>query len=299
MHSMGVASLGYSTVEDIPLFHVAPGGSALRVVLPAQARLPGGLSCPGWCGILGELTRAAGSEEAVQVPVGDIVSLARRWRVDVVSIEGVEPALDDQLGELASKARSSGLTVAVRTQGLAPPDSLIDSADVIIFDYITLIDDPAYKVSATTSLEGLASSGLLAEVNVYIDEPLVETLTPVLHSLSRNTVLHLHIGNPRGGGAARQLYDIARKRVPYTYLHAPPYDRLETYCHECGALVAVREASRLVALKAPGGRCWRCGAKLPLRGPLYEATRATILRRSGGGTVWHDPRVLVGATRNS
>ncbi len=299
MLSIGVVSLGYSTVEDIPLFHVAPGGSALRVVLPANARLPRGLACPGWCGILEELTRAAGSEEAIQVPVGDIVSLARRWRVDVLSIEGIEPVLEAKVGELVSRARSSGLIVAVRTQGLAPPDDLASSVDVIVFDYITLIEDPAYKVSAATSLERLVSSGLLVEVNVYIDEPLVEALTPALHGLSGNAILHLHIGNPRGGGAARQLYDIARKRIPYTYLHAPPYDRLETYCHECGALVAVREASRLVALKAPDGRCWRCGARLPLRGPLYEATRATILRRSGGGTAWHDPRVVVGAMRSS
>jgi hypothetical protein len=291
MCKLEVTSLGYGCVEAVPLFHVAPGGAVMRVLVPAMASFD--VKCPEWCGVLKDLTEAAGSEEPIDVDIGDVIDLALRWRVDVIVLEGLEPSLCRCASQLLEAASRAGLLTAIRTQGLGDV-SVLGKADAIVFDYLAVLAAEArYKISALSLLENLAKLDALVELNLYMDEPLPESVTPILHRLRWKDPLHLHIGNPRGGGPARLVYETSRKSHSYTYLHSPPYDRLDTYCHKCGALVAVREYPRLVSLHAPGGRCWRCGAKLPFLGPLYDRTKPTVLRRCGGGARWHDPRIVV------
>jgi len=290
MCRLGVASIGYGCVEAIPIFHAAPGGAAMRLILPATMRL--NIECPEWCGVLRDLTEAAGSEEPIEVDASEIVSLARRWRVDVVVLEGLEPSLHECALSLVRKLDRVVAITAVRTQGLGKIE-VLKAADVVVFDYLApLLGDANYKISAITLLDQLVDTATLVEFNIYMEEPVPEAVTPALHRLRREDPLHIHIGNPRGGGPARLVYEVSRKTHNYTYLHSPPYDRLDTYCHKCGALIAVREYPRLVSLHAPEGRCWRCGAKLPFLGPLYDRTKPTVLRRCGGGVRWHDPRVV-------
>ncbi|MEB3816932.1 MAG: hypothetical protein LRS46_03215 [Desulfurococcales archaeon] len=279
-------------MEDIPLFHLAPGGSAMRVLTPASLEPP--LRCPESCGVLYELTTSYGSEFPVSVPCRDLLSLASKWRVDVLSIEGIEPLGLEGVEELISKAREAGFLVAVRSQGLYLDSSLKSGVDAVVFDYVgTLTENPFYKVKALSSLDSLLMASLSLEVVAYMREPVVEAIVPLVERMKENAALHIFIEDPKGGGPAREVYETALKKHSYTYLHSPPYDRLDTYCPKCGALIAVREDSKLVALKTREGRCWRCGHPLPFRGPLYERTKPTILRRTGGGGVrWHDPRVV-------
>jgi len=286
-----VSSIGYGCVEGVPIFHVAPGGAAIRIIVPARVIFD--FKCPEWCGILSELTEAAGSEEPITMEVSDIIDLARKWGTDVIVLEGLEPSLHECVSELLELAGRAGLLTAIRTQGLGDA-RVLGEADAVVFDYLaTLTGEAHYKISALSLLEKLTRLNVLVEFNLYMKEPLPEAVTPVLYRLRWSDPLHLHIGDPRGGGPARLVYETSRKSHSYTYLHSPPYDRLDTYCHECGALIAVREYPRLISLHAPEGKCWRCGARLPFLGPLYDRTKPTVLRRCGGGARWHDPRVVV------
>jgi len=286
------ASLGYARVEDIPLFHVAPGGAALRVVVPASCEPPL-RSCPPWCGDVGEIVAAAGSESPVRLPCSLVAGLARRWRVDVVIVEGV--CLDTRrLQPLLENLKSVDVSVGVRLLGAVRlGEPAISSVDFALVDCLCpLVDSVEYRIGTLGLIEKVASSGVQLEIAVYMEEPRVEHLTPLIHRIPGEVGVHVFVGDPRGGGPVRVLYEEARRRHPFIYIHSPPYDVLDTFCPNCGAIVAVREDSALVALKAPGGRCWRCGFKLPFRRLVYERTRDTILRRSGAGTVWHDPSML-------
>jgi hypothetical protein len=287
--TLPAASIGYGRPEDVPMFHVAPGGSVMRVILPAGAKPP--LVCPEWCGILKELTESAGSENPIEVDCSDLVSLAGRWRVDAIILEGIQPHRWAIAG-FVQEARSAGFIVGIRSIGGAlPPEEL--PVDFIVYDYVAFLAGPEEKVVETAVLASLAKRSIHVEVLAYIPEPLSEALTPLLHTLRETQVLHIILGDHKGGGPARKLYEDVRKVLPYTYLHASPYDYLDTYCPRCNALVAVREGSTLVSLKAEGGKCWRCGYPLRFIGPLYERTPDSVIRRSGVGTRWLDPRLLV------
>lgn len=294
---MPVASIGYGRPESVPLFHVAPGGSIARLLLPARGDAP--VRCPEWCGVLSDLSESVGSESPISMLFDEVMSASLRWGVDAILVEGVNVLLHGDLECFASKARQQGILFGVRLFGnpslwLDKLNTITGIADFAVFDYLGGVSDSAdLKLSSIRVLEALTRIRLHLEVIIYLDTPISEKVTPVIHAVNSTTPVHLIIRDPRGGGPAKQLYDQIRRKNPLTYLHAPPYDYLDTYCPRCGALVAVREDTILASLKAgANGSCWRCGYRLPFVGPLYERTPRRIVRRSGVGTVWLDPRVV-------
>ena len=292
-----VASIGYGRPESVPLFHVAPGGSIARLLLPARGDAP--IRCPEWCGVLSDLSESVGSESPVSMLFDEVIGVGLRWGVDAILVEGVNALLHDNLECFASKARQRGILFGVRLFGdpslwLGKLGIMSEIVDFAVFDYLGGISDSAnLKLSSIRVLEALTRIRLHLEVIVYLDTPISEKVTPVIHAINSTTPVHLIIRDPRGGGPAKQLYEQVRRKNPLSYLHSPPYDYLDTYCPRCGALVAVREDAILASLKVGvDGSCWRCGYRLPFVGPLYERTQQRIVRRSGVGTVWLDPRVV-------
>ncbi len=281
-----LVSAGYSTVEDLPVFHCCPGGSALRAAV-APVRVSVG-AC-GYCGLAGELAASRDALHYGFVECSDLAMLAARWSVNLVLLDGPEPLANAGAGAVECIASELGGSVALaaRWHGLTrePPDSI----DVVIAEYSPGWVDAEALVRLLGFLESEASLGEpRVEAVVYLEKPVVEHVRPLVERIEGSNVpLHIFVSDYYGGKAAMDLLAWARSRVRYAYLHAGPYSELDTRCPSCGAGLTVRLEYHLAALAVEGGSCPKCGTPIPLRRVVAKKTPVRVLRLTRGGTVWY------------
>ncbi len=284
--SISIGMIGLSTMESIPVYHYHPGGSALRVRLASYTDF---FKCGDEAEIC--LFSRRGSMEPVNVPAPVIRELAREWRVDAVIFEGfmADSYIDQRiLGEL----ESIGVTAAFRTFAVSI-SNVLQSAPLIVVDYpLDYLVDYGLSVTILENIARLLDGAGWVEVNVYIERPLIQKLTPLAEVLEgRDTALHVHVLEHEGGMPITKLYERLKRRVKHVYVHNYLYPHRDTFCPACGATVATRTEDRLTSLEAPEGKCWRCGSPIPFHGRIRKKTPDNLYIVTGGVRWVHPLRV--------
>ncbi len=277
---MKLVAVGYSTVEAVPLFHVSPGGSALRLVVAGADDL--GVDC-GWVEIC-SLARAS-MGEGVEASPYSVAGYASRWRIDVIMLDGVEPLARVEPGEVKVLARAA--LVGARSQDPLEIDPSLVS--FILVDHIDPLGGRIPTHRLVMGIDRLKQSGVHIEVATYLDEPRYEEIIPLVEAIG-NSPLHIYIRDPRRGLAS--FIDRVTRRVPYAYIHAGPHSRLDTRCPNCGAVLATRSEGVLRSTILKGPSCPRCGAPVPVLGRVYESTPSRLYMVSRGDTEWLHPARL-------
>lgn len=268
--------LGLSTLEAIPLYHLYPGGSALRVVTsPARS-----MKCKEERWEICEWMRGPEAFSPISLAGEVLESLAKRWQVDVLFLDGFEP------WEGGRALAGAGMTVASRAHGFSRPE-----ADYVLLEDVSWLVGENVRREVARTAEHLHSSGIPFELLSYLPEPRVEALGELAEVAEKARALHLFL-DPRGGGQERALYEQLRRRLPYVYLHAGLYSQLDTYCPRCGALVLSRDSISLRASHVKGKSCGRCGGELALEGTARERSSRTLLRLAREGVAWYNPLFL-------
>ncbi len=272
-------AVGYSTMEAVPLFHVAPGGSILRLLVGGGRDT--GVDCD-WVDTCSILTASISS--GVRVDAGSIVKYASKWGVDAILFDGVDP-LGRVERRLIEVLRSRFL-IGSRVQdpgGLDP--SLVD---FLLVDHIEPIGGDVPTHVLVGSLNGLMGKTHI-EVLTYLEEPRYEEIIPIVEAV-RGCPIHVFIHNYERGLHVF-MKELAR-RAPYSYIHAGPHSRLDTYCPRCGTPLLSRGMGRLGASNLKNGSCPRCGYRIPLIGRVYDSTPSRIYMVTRGATEWLHPARL-------
>ena len=290
LRPVGVTSIGYSTAEDLPLFHALSGGSVLRVVTFSEAAANASISvCEDF--EVGDLYASSLTGPPLKsVTPQQVAELARAWRVDGVFVESYRvSALQDFLVEL----KSLGVPTGARTNVGDLPKGL----DFLVYDALGTCDGSQEVTGPEIdrALSALRTEGTWVEVAAYLREPVAEKALGLAYITSYHGVpLHIYLLEHRGGGAVKDMYERLRKVNPFTYIHAPLYSELITYCPRCGAPVAYREGAVLRSLElGPNSTCWRCGYGLPFTHLVAKKTAERVVLLSGGQTRWYDPRAVM------
>lgn len=281
--SVNIVLIGLSTVEAIPLFHLYPGGSALRLL----ARPARSLECNYDLDIC-DIARGPEAFTSVEIPIRAIQSLASRWSCDVIFLDGLEP-LESLDSKAIREGINSNIALAARIHGFIEPSGYID---YYLVEDISVITGASWlRVRVLRVMEDLNSKGKPFEAHIYLDEPNIEELREPLELLeSSKAPLHVTIYNPKGGGAVRRLYEMLRGKLNYVYVHTKIYDEVNTYCPNCNTIILHREgvALRNVNLGS-SGRCPRCNAEIKIVGVVRGRTRRSLLRIARGGAAWYNP----------
>ncbi len=279
---IGVVTIGFSTPEAIPLYHVTPGGLLGRILLPAGRDL--GLDCD-WAEIctmdsLVQANRSLTPERIMQI-LGDT-------GVDSILVDGVETCRNSGYDKLIEEARAQGLPVGLRLHGGCKPSV---KADFIVVDYVERIGGNQTAPEAVDIIRWAGRHGIMVEVQAYIDRAEPTLIVPIAEAVREaGGALHVHMPHDMG---ARSLYEWLRRHgPPYSYIHTPGYKVEDSRCQECDLTVAVRERSTLVRMTLQGGRCPRCRAKIRIVGRVYQRTKREYYRVTRGATQWLHPAKL-------
>ncbi len=291
---LGIASIGFASVESIPLYHYMPGSTVTRVVVMGLEE--GLYECEGPPAC--QYGKGAHAFETVNIPVKRVLFRASIWGTPILFLDGLEPlkALDsEKLENIFTMARSKGLKLGVRTLGLVSP-TILSKFDFVVIDYVKEYShDPSLPGEAILALKTIAKN-TWTEVVAYLEEPSTDPLNPLIISMKGLRVpLHIYVRRHRGGGRIKELYQRLRRTIKYVYIHNDLYPYLDTLCPKCGAPIAHREEGFLMILEHKNGRCWKCGANLDFTGPLRKKTpeRLRLIAREGG-VVWYHPSQLAG-----
>jgi len=179
--------------------------------------------------------------------------------------------------------------------------------DFDIYDFLLIFNKSLSDYYTTSSCSGrialavaprlrdLRSAGSWVEVAGYLKEPVPERVLGLASVTADNEApLHLFLLEHKGGGPVRDTYSRLRQVNPFTYIHVSLYSELITYCPRCGSPVAYREENVLKDLAlGPSNTCWRCGYPLPFTHVVAKKTPDRVIRLSGRGTRWYDPRAVM------
>ncbi|MGC9071666.1 MAG: hypothetical protein ACP5HK_03090 [Acidilobus sp.] len=291
MDSIGLVSIGFSTVEALPLYHFLPGGSLLRIIpfIEGGEQMPN-VGCEDF-ETLSELYRSSLAGPPLKRATPEqVVGLARSWRVNGVIVEGYQTS---RVSSFLQRLKAFNLVIGARTN-LGDVPSCVD---FLLADALGTCD-PSQEVPGTLAdkaLSTLRSLGTWVEVAAYLREPIAESVLGLAYITADHGVpLHVFLLEHRGGGPVRDMYERLRRVNPFTYIHAELYSELITYCPRCGSPIAYREEGVLRSLElGPTGRCWRCGNPLPFSQAVAKKTPGRVLMLSGGHTRWYDPRAVM------
>ena len=293
MLELRIASIGYGSVESIPVYHYMPGHTATRIVAPGVEEAL--YQCEGYptC----QYGRGARAFETIPVPLEKVLARARIWGTPMLFLDGPEPLAqlgEEGLRELVGAARRAGLRLGARSLGLAPA-SLLEQVDFLLIDYVReYAFDPSLPGEALLALKRLRGK-VWVEVAAYVEEPRLDPLHSLLLALEGSRVpLHVYVRRHLGGGPVRDLYKELARRLPYVYIHNDLYPYLDTNCPSCGSPIASRDEGMLRVLELRDGRCWKCGAPLDFTGPVRKKTPVQVrIAAREGGVVWYHPSSLV------
>lgn len=277
---MRLVAVGYSTVEAIPLYHVSPGGSSLRLVVAGGGDL--GIDCD-WVEVCSIARASMG--EGVEVSPARVAGYASRWRADVVMLDGIEPLQRvgrSSLGQIAGKT-----LLGARSQDPLEADTSLVS--FMLVDHVEPLGGRVPTHRLVMGIERLKRVGVHVEVATYLEEPRYEEIIPLVEAVGEYP-LHVYIRDPRRG--LPSFIERLSRRVPYAYIHAGPHSRLDTTCPQCGAVLATRSEGALQRAILKGPVCPRCGARVPVLGRVYESTPSRLYVVSRGGTEWIHPARL-------
>ncbi len=277
-----VVLIGLSTVEVLPLFHLYPGGSALRLLSkPLRS-----LECSYDFDVC-EWARGPEVFTSIEVPVGAIKHLMLRWGCDIVFLDGLEPLeffdvrfLREYLGE--------GVVLTSRTHGFTRASDYVSY--YLVEDLSIIVGDEALRKNIIRFIEELQLKGKPFELHVYTVNPYIEEVGELADLAgSARAPLHITIYNPRGGGLVRSLYEQLKRKIGIVYVHTSIYDEIDTRCPSCNTILLYRGGGALKGVNLKDSTCPNCGTRIPLFGVVKGRTRETLLRITRGRVIWYNP----------
>lgn len=279
--SLNVVLIGRSTIEAIPLFHLYPGGSALRLLLRPSRSLE--------CTFDVEVCEWAKGPEvfpSIETPISLINHLIRLWGCDILSLDGIEPL--ESVDVRILREHLGSVVLVARAHGFKRVSEFVDY--YLVEDLSIPAGNPGLRGNVLGVIDKLISLGKPFEVHVYIDNPYMEELEGIVEVLKGTSIpLHVAINNPRGGGPVKSLYQELRKILRYVYVHTRIYDEVDTLCPNCGTILLHRSGNILRAVNLANGKCPKCGTQLHLVGVVRGRTRESLARITRGGVVWYNP----------
>lgn len=280
--SLEVVLLGLSTVEVLPLFHLYPGGSALRL-LSKPLRV---LECEydlevcGWA-------RGPEAFKGVEIPLDAVKHLTHRWGCDIVFLDGLEPLGFFNAGYLKGYL-GEDVILASRAHGFTGPSNHVDY--YLVEDLSIIAGDEALRRNVVKLVEDLKSRGKPFELHVYTVNPYIEEVGELADLAGGAGVpLHVTIYHPRGGGPVRSLYEHLRRRAKIVYVHTSIYDEIDTKCPNCGTILLYRARGALRGVNLNDSSCPNCGTPIPIVGRIRGRSRESLLRITRGRVVWFNP----------
>ncbi|MDM7274580.1 MAG: hypothetical protein P3X22_000420 [Thermoprotei archaeon] len=286
--SINVVLLGYSTVEAIPLFHLAPGGSALRVLVrPLKS-----LECEASFEVC-EWMRGPEVYPGVPLDARVLRHTVKMWKPSVVVLDGFEPLGSLSLEEFRGALNGAGLMVGARIHGVADLAGLEALDFAVTEDHSILTGFSEARERLLRAVRVMAKAGVHVEHVAYLWKPEVGVLGDTVEALAALDVpLHVFIENPGGWNLVNRLYESLGGRLSYVYVHSEAYNILETRCPSCNTVVMARVPGILKASALTGGSCSKCGAPIKLRGNVLARTPERLSRVTGGRTLWYNPLVF-------
>ncbi|MEB3779780.1 MAG: hypothetical protein GSR85_06075 [Desulfurococcales archaeon] len=300
MQELELTGIGYGTLEAIPIYHLMPGGTVLRLLLRTKYTLD--LNCE-WAEIcwIDRLSSGRGFKLNVNRLPSLMASIFRTARADTILIDGIDTLCLDILSTLKSLKSVSRALLAVRLHGST--DECIDTlgdleleyVDYILFDYVAPISSSVVDLSdkQLRLLEWLIEKHKPLEVVAYVNDAKYEYLIPLIELLksldSTSTPMHIIIRNNELGVGISDLKNRLSKSLEYFYIHAGIYSELDTYCPKCRSPVASRSPGVLRSINVKEGRCPICGNSIPFRSLIYNRTPRHIITVTRGETRWYHP----------
>jgi len=224
--------------EQVPLYHVCPGGVVARLVTPMA---PWGCRYCSWAPLTSPeslVTRRLGSSELGRLGI---------LGVDVLLVDGGEPLALDWVHEIPGKVKSllgdrAPEYFAARSTGLVSLERLRRARsagyDVLVFEHITAVENPPRIDHVYEVLREAYRLFDVLEIHVAYDGSKKADITvSELASLYPEAAIHLI---PVGGEqAAEKGYNLVEKlrekNKPYTYLYGEEsYTLTDTVCKKCG-----------------------------------------------------------------
>jgi hypothetical protein len=280
--SLELVLIGFSTVEAIPLYHLYPGGVALRLLSKPMRSL----NCEYDLDVC-EWARGPEVFVSVSIPFTVVENLMSRWGCDIVFLDGLEPLEFFNVGYLRERL-GPHVTLASRAHGFT--DVRVEVDYYLVEDLSIIVGDEVIRRNVVRFVEGLQSKGKPFELHVYIDNPYVEELGDIVGvAESSGAPLHVTVQNPRGGGPVRSLYEQLRRRVGIVYVHTRIYDEVDTRCPRCDTILLYRSGWALRGVNLRDSTCPKCGTRIQITGVVRGKTRESLLRIARGGVVWYNP----------
>jgi len=297
-----ISSLGYSTIENIPIYHFDPGHTALRLIGVPSFKVP--INFP--TEFLKNLNREPFTYSYKCIDINDLIKLAKRWSVKAIFLDGIEPLTISYIDVCLKRIKDKGFHIGARTQGIIPPKVATEFINDSILDFL-LVDispegyfDVETKVNVYDFLRRITSINLIhVEVVVHMDVEKPSLLVPVINNIKRRDIpLHIKVYNPKGLGY-NPFLKLTSKTLDYVYVHAGGFSLLDTLCPNCKNYIAIRERGILIKLELTEDlKCPKCGTRILFRGEVSKMTPKRVIRETRGEVIWYHLKALPLRTRN-
>ncbi len=284
-----VSSLHNDPIEKKPLFHVLPTEGVLSFgMLGCNFRCP---FCQNW-----EISQTGRDEVASQyasyikrVTPEEMVELAERLGSQMIASTYNEPLITTEWAiDIFRLAKERGMLTVYVTNGHATPEVLDHLKEVLDAANVDLkaFKEESYRwlggklKPVLQTIEGMLERGIWVEVTTLVvpefndsDEEL-RGIANFLAKLSRDIPWHVTAFHPdykvtdkprTPSSLLLKAYDIGKEAgLRYVYMGnvlAPEYET--TYCPSCGTPLIVRSWYDTQVHMREGGKCPKCGEKIP------------------------------------
>jgi pyruvate formate lyase activating enzyme len=281
-----VVAIGLDPIEKKPLFHVAPGSTALSIATAG---------CPFHCRFCQNWEIAQGPRLGLDLPVeslsaGAVVDRARAAGAGSIAYTYVEPTVFLEYAIDAGRvAREAGLLNLFITDGYATPAAVESLASVIDAANVDLkaFDDAFYRklcgarlAPVLDSILAMRRAGIWLELTTHIipghndDDGGLRALTDwIVAALGPETPWHvsrffpafrMRDVPPTPLATLRRAADIGRAAgLRHVYVgNAPELGLEDTRCVGCQRLLIERSGYRVRSHLSAGGSCPGCGRAL-------------------------------------
>ena len=254
--------------EEVPVYHVCPGGTALRLVVPGAVYR---------CDVC--WWRDYSDARALvlrRISANLVAAKARSVNADLVLVDGCEPLVQDWIFELLRQLRAEGLRVGFKSCGLVSRERLVRAADIAELIVFELPHPGVAGVSAVPeffrALEAAASTSAVIEVHVLFngDRTVSSIASELAAKFGDRIAIHvIPVGEDVSDAGYRLAERVRRtgKRGTQAYLYGDTsFTLTDTLCPSCGKPLVRRHAFGTRVLARPSSEgdgvvCPHCGTR--------------------------------------
>ncbi len=294
-YSLSIAGLQLDISDRIPLYNTCVSCSVLRIFIPGSTSIECPL-CP-WAPISDASRRKLSLRE---ITLDRIIWLAKKYRVDMVFLDGPEPLLSPDIASLVDKVYS-GLSgeVLLGFRSLLVSNEIVDYirnyAAYAVIDYPLKISEESISDDARLGLLQKLSTEYSTRLEIIIystgvpDQDLIANIIESLRNAFQPVIhLYVELHSPLAVHAVRKIGLTLKESLenPYVYIHSNFANLVEenTYCPYCNNVLVERSDGLMHKCYVKDSRCPNCGRKV--RVYCRRDSLPLWLKRSGGEPIW-------------